>query len=222
MRSSRRRLPLFPVLLCAAAVLAARPTAADGEPGGDGSGADAGISAQVARLYEDAALATQRYEAGRREAEAQRAEAQRLEALLGRQRQELAVLRGDLGRIARAQYRSGGGLSDAARFVLARDPDELMRGQHVFSRTNQAVDNAIGKSRRAEARLAADEAKATGAKQALERRNAELAVLKKGIEQKLEPARRRRRAAGRLGRRPGCCAPRAPSRSRPRTTPSPR
>ncbi|MEU2287661.1 M23 family metallopeptidase [Streptomyces sp. NPDC013178] len=190
MCSPRRRSLLVPALLCAAAVLAAGPATADGELGGDGSGTGAGISARVARLYEDAASATQRYEAARRAAQAQRVEAQRLEKLLGRQRQELAVLRDDLGRIARAQYRSGGGLSGAARLVLARDPDELMRGRRVFSRANQAVDNAIGKSRRVAARLAADETKATEARKALERRNAELAVLKKGIAQKLEQARR--------------------------------
>jgi murein DD-endopeptidase MepM/ murein hydrolase activator NlpD len=189
MRSSRRRFLLVPALLWAAALLAAQSTAAENEPGGDGFGSDAGISAQVARLYEDVAVATQQYEAGRLEMEAQRAKAQRLEGLLGRQQQEIAVLRDDLGRIARAQYRSGGGLSAAAQLVLARSPDELTRGQRVLSRVKRAVDNAIEKSRRAEARLAADEAEAVEAWQALERRNAELAVLKKDIEQKLEQAR---------------------------------
>jgi murein DD-endopeptidase MepM/ murein hydrolase activator NlpD len=73
--------------------------------------------------------------------------------------------------------------------LLAGSPDQLMRGQHVFSQANLAVDNAIGRSRRAEARLAADEAKAVEAWRAVERRNAGLARLKKDIDGKLEQAR---------------------------------
>lgn len=189
MRSSRRHPLLVPALLCAFAVLAARPTDAIDDGAGERKGEDPGASAQVARLYEDAAVATQRYEAGRREAEVQRAQAQRFEELLDRERREIAVLHGDLGRIARAQYRSGGGLPLTAQIVLANSPDELMRGQQVFSQATLAVDNTIDKSRRAEARLASDEVKATAAWQTLEKHTTELADLKKDIEGKLEQAR---------------------------------
>jgi murein DD-endopeptidase MepM/ murein hydrolase activator NlpD len=190
MRSYRRQRLLVPVLLCALAALAARPTAAHKEPG-SGTGGDSGLSAEVARLYEEAAAATQQYEAGRQEAEEQRARAQRAEELLDGQRRRIAALHEDLGRIARAQYRSSGGLPVAAQMILADGPDDLMRGQHAFSQTNLAVNNAISKSRRAEARLAADEAKAAAHWQALEKRNAQLAGLKAAIEQKLETARSR-------------------------------
>ncbi|MFF5186612.1 murein hydrolase activator EnvC family protein [Streptomyces sp. NPDC000345] len=186
MRSLLRRPRLVAVLLCGAAVLVARPTAADGDPG---DGSDSGLSTQVARLYDDAAAATQRYEAGRREAEAKQGEVRRLEGLLVRERREIAVLREELGRIARAQYRGGGGLPVAAQMLLAGDPDRLMRGQHMLSQANLAVDNAMDKSRRAEERLAGDEAKAVEAWRTVERRTAELAALKKDIEDKLEQAR---------------------------------
>src|SRR5436305_1673939 len=116
MRSPRRHPMLVPALLCGFAALAARPTAADGEPGDD-PGDDSGISVQVARLYQGAAVATQRYEASRQEAEAQRARAQRAGALLDRERQQIAVLHEDLGRLARAQYRTGGGLPLTAQIV---------------------------------------------------------------------------------------------------------
>ncbi|MER5211378.1 M23 family metallopeptidase [Streptomyces sp. NPDC002838] len=191
MRSPRRHPLLVPALLCAFAVLllAAHPTGASGDGDHGNHGApDTGISGQVARLYEDAAVATQQYEAGRREAEAQRGRAERYEALLDRERRDIAVLHEDLGRIARAQYRSGGGLPLTAQMIVAEDPDELMRGQRAVWQADLAVNNAIGKSRRAEARLAADEAKAEAAWQALERRNTELADLKQGIEEQLEAA----------------------------------
>ncbi|KUO08695.1 M23 family metallopeptidase [Streptomyces sp. DSM 15324] len=188
MRSLRRGSRLVVVLLCGAALLAARPAAADGEPG-DGTGADSGLSTRVARLYEDAAVATRRYETGRRAAQAKQAEVRRLEELLGRERRETAVLREDLGRIARAQYRDGGGLPVVAQMLLAADPERLMRGQHLFSQANLAVDNALEKSRRAESRLAADEARAGAVWQEVERRRVELAGLRQVIEDRLEQAR---------------------------------
>ncbi|MEU9185360.1 M23 family metallopeptidase [Streptomyces sp. NPDC048484] len=186
MRSRRRHRPLLvPVLLCAVAVLVARPTPATGDA--DSSG---GAGAEVVRLYEEASRATQRYESGRREAEAQRGRAQRLERLLARERQGIAVLHGDLGRIARAQYRNGGGLPHTARMLLADSPDELMRGQRAVRQVDLAVRNAVTRSRRAETRFTADEAKAAAAWQALERRNGDLAEIKRGIEWKLEKAQR--------------------------------
>ncbi|CAM5438861.1 Peptidoglycan DD-metalloendopeptidase family protein OS=Streptomyces tendae OX=1932 GN=GUR47_21310 PE=4 SV=1 [Streptomyces tendae] len=187
MRSPRRRPLLVPVLLCALAVLGARPT--DGRDGNDGPGT--GLGPQVARLYEDAANATRQYEDGRREAEAQRSKALEYERRLDGQRRKIDAMHEDLGRIARAQYRDGGGLPLTARMLLADDPEELMRGQRAVSRANLAVDRAIGANLRAEARLAAEEAKAQAAWQALEKRNAGLVKLKKKIEGKLEVARSR-------------------------------
>ncbi|WP_030188997.1 M23 family metallopeptidase [Streptomyces violaceorubidus] len=187
MRSSRRRPWLVPVLLCGLAVLAARPT--DGMDGDGGPGT--GLGPQVARLYEDAAKATRRYEDGRREVEAQRSKALEYERRLDGQRRKVDAMREDLGRIARAQYRDGGGLPLTARMLLADDPDDLMRGQRAVSRANRAVDRAIGENLRAQARLAAEEAEARAAWQALEKRNADLVKLKKEIEGRLQAARSR-------------------------------
>ncbi|MEV6181331.1 M23 family metallopeptidase [Streptomyces sp. NPDC052015] len=181
--------PLFvPALLCAATLLTARPAAADGRLF-DGSASDAGISSQVIRLYEEAAVAAGRYQEARLAAEAQRVKAQRLEERLDRKRQEIDRLRDDLGRIARAQYRGSGALPVTAQFILARSLDDLMRSQRVLTRANLAVAGAIDKSRRAEARLAADEAEAAAARRVLDQRNADMAALKYDVEQKLEQAR---------------------------------
>jgi murein DD-endopeptidase MepM/ murein hydrolase activator NlpD len=196
MRSFRRHRVPVAVLLCAAAVLAARPTAA--ESGGVGSGdggvspayvpADAGVSAQVARLFEEAAVATQQHEAGRREADRQRTQVRRMEQLLGRERRQLAALNADLGRIARAQYREGGGMPHTAQMLLADDPDELMRGQRAGRQADLALDKAVLRSRRAEARFAVGEARAATAWRRLEKRNSELGEIKQDIQRKLEQA----------------------------------
>ncbi|MYR45363.1 peptidoglycan DD-metalloendopeptidase family protein [Streptomyces sp. SID5910] len=216
MRSSRRHPLLVPVVLCALAVLAARPTGAADEDGGSGTAA----GTQVARLYEEAAKATQEYERGRREAETQRSKARHYEELLDEQRQELAALHEDLGSLARAQYRSGGGLPLTARMILADDPDGLMRGRHALSRADRAVDTAIGRSVRAEARLAADEARARAAWQTLEKRNGELADLKEKIEGKLLAARARLAGEADASVAAGSC-PGAVRLDQPESRPSP-
>ncbi len=196
MRSLRRHRVLVAALLCAAAVLAARPTVA--ESGGDGSGdsavssafvpADVGLSAQVARLFDEAAVATQQYEAGRRAADRQRTQARRMEKLLGRERRQLAALNADLGRIARAQYREGSGMPYAAQMLLADDPGTLMRGQWAGRQVDLALGKAVTRSRHAEARFAAGKAKAAAAWRRLEKRNAELGEIKQDIQRKLEQA----------------------------------
>ncbi|MBV7698799.1 M23 family metallopeptidase [Streptomyces sp. TRM70350] len=204
MRSSRRLRWFVPALLCALAVLAARPTETPGRSPARG-GPDPGVSAEVARLYEEAAVATRQYEEGRRQAEAYRARAQQLDHLLDRERRQLAALHEDLGRIARAQYRSGGDIPLTARVLLADQPEELLRRQHAVSKADVAVNTAISKSRRAEARLAADEGKAAAQWEALEQRNAELAALKQDIERKLEKARERLQAEADSSAASGTC-----------------
>ncbi|MDT0609747.1 M23 family metallopeptidase [Streptomyces lancefieldiae] len=185
MRSSRRRSLLVPVLLCALAALAARPADSPDKGGGTGLGA------KVLRLYEDAARAAQRYEDGRREAEARRSKALEYRKLLDRQRQKTDSLHEELGRVARAQYRGDGEPPLTERLVLADDSQELMRGPEAAAPVDPAVKKAIGESLRAEARLAAEEAEAQAAWQALEERNAGLAERKKKIEGKLHAARSR-------------------------------
>ncbi|MER6158479.1 M23 family metallopeptidase [Streptomyces sp. NPDC001868] len=189
MRFSRRH-PLFvAVVLCASVLVVARPAVADSDGGGaPGPPGGTGISAQVARLFEEAAVATQRYEAGRRAADTQKTKAKRLEKLLTRERKQIAVLNADLGRIARAQYREGGGVPYTAQMLLAEDPEELMRGQRAVWQADLVVNNAVTKHRRAEARLAEDEAEAATAWQALEEWRTELAGIKQSIHEKLEEA----------------------------------
>ncbi|GAA2269502.1 peptidase [Streptomyces ruber] len=170
------------------AACTARPVAADG---GGGTGLSGGVEAgaRVARLYEDAAAAAQRYEEGRLEAEAQRVAVRRLERLLSRERTRIAVLHEDLGRLARAHYRQGGGLPYTARMLLSGDPEGLLRGHRAARRAEHVVDNAVDRSHRAETRLAADEARARARRESLDRRTAELAEVRRSVETKLEEAR---------------------------------
>ncbi|MFI6943986.1 peptidoglycan DD-metalloendopeptidase family protein [Streptomyces sp. NPDC050418] len=186
-----RRFP--PALLVGALLLVlAGPVSADPSGQGDGDGhgnPGRGASAQVARLIEDATKATQEYERGRRAAETQRKKAQRLEGLVAEQRRELKRLNIQLGRIARSQYRAGGGLPYTAKMLLADDPEELMRGEGLALQANLAMNHLVEKTQRAARRLDADQQRATAAWHALDERRGKLAALKSGIEKKLEDAR---------------------------------
>ncbi|NBM17533.1 M23 family metallopeptidase [Streptomyces sp. GC420] len=179
----RRRRP-FLAVLCLLSVLACGPAAR----AADGDGPLAGASAEVARLFQEAAQAAAVYEQGRLAAEEQRAEVGRLEELLARARAELAAVHDELGGLARAHYRSGGGLPYAAQLLMARNPDDLVRGKQVQRQAELVLANALGKSRRAENKVAHEETKAEAARQALDARTEQLAEIKRGIETRLEEA----------------------------------
>lgn len=182
MRPSRRRThrtPLVAVTVLLCALLC--PT-----PAGASEGPD--TSAEVARLYEEASAASARYEVGRHAAKAQRAKVRKLDRLLTKEREAVEVLHADLGRMASAQYRSGGGLTRTAQLLLAESPEELMRGQRLMGQADLAVTHAVSKTRRAAARLADAKRAADRARRGLDRRTARLAELKRGIESKLASA----------------------------------
>ncbi|MFG2498308.1 M23 family metallopeptidase [Streptomyces sp. NPDC048441] len=170
-------LVIVSVLLCA--LLCPTPSRASEGPD---------VSRDVARLYEEASVATAHYEAGRRAAKAQRTKVRKLDRLLTKERQAVEVLHDDLGRMASAQYRTGGGLPQTAQLLFAESPEELMRGQRLLWQADLAVNNAITKTQRAAARLATAKRTADRAKDSLDRRNAGLAKLKRGIASKLASA----------------------------------
>lgn len=186
-RRPRRLLPV-PVLLCALLALGAPPAAADHESGGADGGDGPSTSARVARLYEEAARATESYEAGRQAAKAQRARVRELDRLLAEEHYQVAVLREDLGRLASAQYRTGGGLSMTVRLLLADSPDALLRGRRALGQADLAVTHTVARTQQAADRLKAAKRSAEQARNVLEQRTAGLARLKRDIEAKLETA----------------------------------
>ncbi|MET9516215.1 peptidoglycan DD-metalloendopeptidase family protein [Streptomyces sp. NPDC002994] len=195
----RLLVPVLCVLLClpapaAAAAFAAAP-AASGAPApavraGGASSDGPAIAAEVARLYEQAARAAKTYEQGRRAAREQQAKAMRLERLLAEERREIQRLRGDVGRVARAQYRAGGGgIAYTAKLLLADDPEELMDGHRLAWQAELAVSRMLDRSERAERRLVKDEQLAKAAWHDLDARTQRLASIKRTITAKLDNAR---------------------------------
>ncbi|MGV9253517.1 M23 family metallopeptidase [Streptomyces sp. NPDC003697] len=173
------------------ALLWALTVAAGGPAGAHNRGGDNGAGARLARLYKEAAVTAQRYRAGRREAAKQRQRVRRIDALLDRERGRVAGLQEDLGRVARAQYRAGGGLPLTVQLLLAGDPEDLVRRQSAARQAGGVLTPMVRSGRRAEARLAAEEVRAVRVWRTLDRRTVRLAELSKDIRQRLQAARRR-------------------------------
>ncbi|MHC3392969.1 M23 family metallopeptidase [Streptomyces lavendulocolor] len=150
-----------------------------------------GTAGEVARLYDEAARATETYERGRRAAAGQRALAGRLQRQLVLKRRELALLNDRMGEVARAQYRAGGSVGLTARLLLGDDVDEVMRAERLARQADRAVNRLMERTREAERRLARAEAAARAAWQDLDARRKRLATIRVGIEARLERAQRR-------------------------------
>jgi murein DD-endopeptidase MepM/ murein hydrolase activator NlpD len=177
----RGRLLLVPVVLCALLGTTARAATASDGPGPS-------TSVEVARLYEEAAKATETYEQGRRVAAVRRSAAVGLQAQLTRQRKQLATIHDAIGGVARSQYRMGGPVALAAQLLLADNPDEVMRGRRLAWQAETAVNQLLGRARQAERGLAVAEGNARAAWRELDVRKARLAKIKHVIETKLEAA----------------------------------
>ncbi|WP_277622403.1 M23 family metallopeptidase [Streptomyces sp. CB03238] len=190
------------VVLAVLVALLPHPAAA----AADGPGGSAG---EVARLFDEAARATESYEQGRRAAAAQRALAGRLQRELAVKRRELAVLNDRMGEVARAQYRAGGSVGLTARLLLADDADdadEVIRAARLARQADRVVNRLMERTRAAERRLARAERQARTAWRDLDVRRERLAAIRRGIEARLERAQwrlqaeaDRRVAAGRCG-----------------------
>ncbi|MFD5425388.1 peptidoglycan DD-metalloendopeptidase family protein [Streptomyces sp. NPDC127084] len=167
------------VLACLVLLLPALPAAASDGPT---------VSAQVARLYEEASEAAASYEQGRREADAERAHTEELEERLWQARGELGRLHDRIGGVARAQYRSGGSLAVTAKLLLADDPEEMIRGWQLAWRMELTVNRLLDDARQAERRSAEAEQRAQEALAVLDAQAARLAEIKKKIETKLQAA----------------------------------
>ena len=220
------------VLLCALAVLAVLPAAptpygvaADGRsrgfpvtaaasirrvglPGPDPDDTPPGsTSAAVARLYTEAAKATEVYERGRRAAEVQRAQVARFERTLTGRRRHLEDIRSELGAVARSQYRTGGaGLVFTAQLLLVDDPDELLRNRLLARKTDRAVIRLMNGARRAVRETTAAERRAKSAWHDLDVRTVRLAAVKRGIEVRLESAQSRLQEEADRSVAAGACA----------------
>ncbi|MFE6072176.1 NlpC/P60 family protein [Streptomyces sp. NPDC056525] len=167
----------------AAATLGAVPASAD-----PGAGS-AATRATVDRLFEEAEKATEGYNRADEKADALRRTVSQAQDSLARGQERINHMRGALGSVAGAQYRSGG-IDPALALLLSSDPDTYLDRASALDRITARQGAALGELRREQRRLSQKRSEARTALVELERSRAEVARHKRVVEGKLAEARR--------------------------------
>ncbi|MET9347880.1 C40 family peptidase [Streptomyces termitum] len=186
--ASHRRPARVTVLTAAAAATAAASLGAVPASADPGTTAE-GVRARVDRLYEEAERATESYNKADEKADALRRQVHRAQDGLARGQERVNRMRGALGSLAGAQYRSGG-LDPALVLLLSSDPDSYLDRASALDRATARQSTALTELRRENHRLDQERAEARAALGELERSRAEVARHKRTVEGKLAEARR--------------------------------
>ncbi|MEU0848809.1 NlpC/P60 family protein [Streptomyces flaveolus] len=147
------------------------------------------VRAKVDKLYQEAEVATEKYNGAKEKADAAERRLAELRDEVARKQDRLNATRETLGSVAAAQYRSGG-LDPALQLVLSADPDRYLEDAAFVERVGSRQTAAVGRARK-ELR---DVEQLRGAARieltSLKSRQAELERHRTTITGKLETARR--------------------------------
>ncbi|MET8469499.1 NlpC/P60 family protein [Streptomyces sp. NPDC006422] len=131
------------------------PLPASAAPGPDGTRSVAELLTDLQRLYQDAEVATEAYNATAEELKERRRTADDLAEKLAAARSSLHSSRTDAGRLAREQYQGRSDFSPYLRLLLARNPQQALDEGHVMrraARERQAtVDRLAGREKKTDA-----------------------------------------------------------------------
>ncbi|MFP8962652.1 coiled-coil domain-containing protein, partial [Streptomyces nanhaiensis] len=169
----------------AVAVLTAAPAGAD--PAGGPS--PAALSARVDRLYADAERATERYNTASERVEELREQVERAQDGAARDQARVNRMRGDLGSLASAQYRSGG-IDPALALILSEGPEEYLAKAATLDRINSRQTAKLKAFRSAVRALEQRRTEAGGKLAELRRRREALGEHREAVQRKLAAAQR--------------------------------
>ncbi|GAA3899056.1 C40 family peptidase [Streptomyces gulbargensis] len=105
------------------------------------------VKAKVDRLHQEAEVATERYNGAKEKADAARAAFDRVRDEAARRTERLNTARAGLGKIAAAQYRSGG-LDPAVQLALTSDPEQYLERAALAEKAGARQAAAIASVRR--------------------------------------------------------------------------
>ncbi|MFF2568195.1 NlpC/P60 family protein [Streptomyces sp. NPDC058084] len=188
--ASHRRPARVTVLTAAAATaataLGAVPAHADP---GDAAQRTLTTRSTVDRLFEEAERATESYNRADEKADRLRRTVSLVQDSLARGQERINRMRGALGSVAGAQYRSGG-IDPALALLLSSDPDSYLDRASALDRAAARQGAALGELQRELRERAQERAEAGRTLAELERSRAEVARHKRTVEGKLAEARR--------------------------------
>ncbi|MEU2051686.1 C40 family peptidase [Streptomyces bungoensis] len=145
------------------------------------------VRERLDRLYHDAAVATDAYNAAEEATKQQSARIAELAKKIVEGRQRLERLRDQAGAAARAQYRTGG-LPPTARFLLSDDPQAFLDGTGTVLNGQRATKKLIAEMTRAQKDLKAYADDASARWKKLETNRKAKAAAKKRIKQQIAAA----------------------------------
>ena len=146
------------------------------------------VKAKVDRLYQEAEVATEKYNGAKERADAERTAFDRLRDEAARRTERLNTARDGLGAIATAQYRSGG-LDPAVQLALTSDPDEYLERSALAEKAGARQAAAVTAVRRELGALRQLRGEAAGRLTTLRGHEEELRRQKSVVVGKLEAAR---------------------------------
>ncbi|MER7946172.1 NlpC/P60 family protein [Streptomyces sp. NPDC096079] len=167
---------------------AATATLFEGSGHADPRPTTAQVKAKVDRLYEEAEVATERYNGAKEKADEARKAFDRLRDEAARRTARLNAARDGLGAMAAAQYRSGG-LDPAVQLVLTSDPDQYLERAALAEKAGDRQAAAVTAVRRELAAIRQLRGESAGTLTALREHEAELRRQKASVTGKLAEAR---------------------------------
>ena len=168
---------------------AATATAFDGTGHAEPQLTPTQVKAKVARLYQQAEDATEKYNGAKEKADTARHRLDGLQDQAARKQQRLNTARDALGSIAAAQYRDGG-IDPAWQLALSSDPDHYLEGAALAERAGDRQADAVSRVRDKLREIERLRGAARVELKSLRSRQTELKRQKKTITGKLEEARR--------------------------------
>jgi cell wall-associated NlpC family hydrolase len=105
------------------------------------------VKAKVDELYQEAEVATEKYNGAKEKAEAAGQRLKDLQDQAARKEARLNSAREELGSVAAAQYR-GGGLDPAVQLALSDDPDRYLRNAEFVERAGNRQQADVARVRR--------------------------------------------------------------------------
>ncbi|MGW0733303.1 NlpC/P60 family protein [Streptomyces sp. NPDC002851] len=178
------------VLSAAMATAAAAATSLGAAPAGaDPQDDTEGSSAKVDRLYAEAERATEAYNKADERTDTLRREVAVVQDAVARGQERINTMRGALGALAGAQYRSGG-IDPTVALILSSDPDSYLEKAATLDRISHRHAGELSELQRAQRTLAQQRAKATEMLRELERSRAVVARQKRTVARKLAEAQR--------------------------------
>ncbi|MCX5392666.1 NlpC/P60 family protein [Streptomyces sp. NBC_00094] len=146
------------------------------------------VKAKVDRLYEEAEVATEKYNGAKERADEAREAFDRLRDEAARRTERLNTARDGLGAMAAAQYRSGG-LDPAVQLALTSDPDEYLERAALAEKAGNRQAAAVTAVRRELGAIRQLRAESASSLAALRGHETELRRQKTAVLGKLEAAR---------------------------------